>query len=86
MTTVSGISRGAQHASILAAKKAAVVPIKYAQGLQAERDKTAKTVIAPDAIDETRPNPDLTKTFEADDTFANTEAAKARGGRLDLLV
>lgn len=83
---VSPVKLRPQFASVLAAKKAAVATAIHVQSLQNRRDAAAKAVIAPDRLDDTRPNPDLTKTFEADDTFANTEAAKVRGGRLDLVV
>jgi|DEB0MinimDraft_6_1074348.scaffolds.fasta_scaffold165565_2 hypothetical protein len=86
MTSVSGISAKSQLASIAASTKGAAAQAKYAAGVQAERDKVAKSIVAPERLEETRQNLSQTETFEADDTFAHTEGQKVRGGRLDLIV
>ena len=86
MSIISGISGHGQYISTLAATKAAATQVQYAQAVQAQRDEVAKSVIAPERLDETRANPNLNDTFEADDTFANVETQKIRGGRLDLVV
>jgi len=86
MSSVSSISGRSQYISALAATKAAATQVQYVKAVQEERDEAAKSVIAPEKLDELRANPNLNDTFEADDTFANAEAQKVRGGRLDLVV
>ena len=86
MTSITGIGKLSQHASLLAATKAAFAPIRYTQGVQEERDRIAKIIAPAPAIDETRQHLSVTDTYEADDTFAHTEDMKIRGGRLDLTV
>ncbi len=86
MTSISGISAKSQIASIAASTKGAAAQARYVTGVQEDRDKVAKSIIAPERLDETRQQLGTTETFEADDTFANTEAQKVRGGRLDLIV
>ncbi len=70
----------------LAAAQASSASALHAQAVQNARDAAAKTVAAPDKLDDTRANPNLNNTFEANDTFANVESQKIRGGRLDLVV
>jgi hypothetical protein len=75
-----------KFAPSLAAAQAASASAMHAQAIQARRDAAAKTVVAPERLDQTRANPNLNNPFEANDTFANAEAQKVRGGRLDLII
>ena len=86
MASISGISKHRQHASILAATKTAVASVRYIQAAQEDRDRVAKTITPVVPPGKTRENLTLTDTYEADDTFAHTEAMKLRGGRLDLII
>lgn len=86
MTSVSGVSSATRQASLLAAAKAVTAPIRHSEAVRNEHDRLASRVTPAPAIEEARQTLSGTETYESDDTLANTELMKFRGGRLDLIV
>lgn len=86
MTSISGVSHATRKASVLAATKAIVAPVRHGDAVRNEHDRVSSRVTSAPALDDARATLSNTETYESDDTLAHTEVMKARGGRLDLLV